>query len=158
MIIIFVISQVVRRGTNPSLPSYGDDRRPQCERRPHGFGLFVTTIILTFQNWLDLYHAIVVLYIGYFLALVVYFSGALLPIPPDILHTDTIRRCIQMDAHKHISQDHLPDHHPRSILNWSIYVLTNVKTFGSTPQCDSKISYIVWIRGITSSLPLPIGS
>jgi len=41
-----------------------------------GFGLFITASILTFQKRLDLYHAIIVLYIVYFLGLVVYFSGA----------------------------------------------------------------------------------
>jgi len=41
-----------------------------------GFGLFITASILTFQKRLDLYHAIIVLYIVYFLWLVVYFSGA----------------------------------------------------------------------------------
>jgi len=42
-----------------------------------GFGLLIAAVIQTFQYRLDLYHAIFVLHIVYFLGIIVYFSGAL---------------------------------------------------------------------------------
>jgi hypothetical protein len=42
-----------------------------------GFGLFMTAVIETIREGLDLYHALFVLNIVYFLGAMVYYTGAL---------------------------------------------------------------------------------
>jgi hypothetical protein len=62
-----------------------------------GFGLLITAILRTFHNRLDLYHAIFVSYMTYYLAFIVYFSGVLPRFRP-VSSIDAMCRNIQMGA------------------------------------------------------------
>jgi hypothetical protein len=77
-----------------------------------GFGLLITAIIQTFQKRLDLYHAIFVLHVVYFLGLFAYFSGALVRYhrfssANSCCH---VIRDIQMDPHAHPTWGNKSDH------------------------------------------------
>ncbi|KAH9011989.1 hypothetical protein EDB84DRAFT_988567 [Lactarius hengduanensis] len=101
-----------------------------------GFGLLIAAIIQTFQNRLDLYHAIFVLHIVYFLGLIVYFSGVF---KWTLTH-------IQLGAVSQITT-------LGAFLAWSIYVWANAVTFGSAPECNGKIEYILWYHSVSATAP-----
>jgi len=91
-----------------------------------GFALLIAAIIQTFQGRLDLYHAIFVLNIVYFLGLIVYFSG---------VFKWTIRH-IRLGPIIQVMT-------VSAFLAWSSYIWLNADTFGSTPECNAQVKYVI---------------
>ncbi|KAI9454676.1 hypothetical protein BJY52DRAFT_713919 [Lactarius psammicola] len=86
------------------------------------FGLLIAAIIQTFQNRLDLYHAIFVLYFVNFLGTIVYCSG-IFKWTLTYIRLGAISQITTLGA----------------FFAWSIYVWANAVTFGSTPECNGEI-------------------
>ncbi|KAH9175723.1 hypothetical protein EDB89DRAFT_1903552 [Lactarius sanguifluus] len=97
--------------------------------RVTGFGLLIAVIIQTFQNRLDLYHAIFMLHIMYFLGV---FKWTLTHI-----RLGAISQIMTL----------------RAFFAWSIYVRANAVTFGSAPECNEKIKYILSYHSISATAP-----
>ncbi|KAI0248953.1 hypothetical protein BJV78DRAFT_1156176 [Lactifluus subvellereus] len=101
-----------------------------------GFSLLITAIMQTLQNRLDLYHAIFVSYIVYYLALIVYFSG---------VFRWTLTH-IRLGAFIQIMTVLV-------YLAWSVYIAVHARTFGSSPQCNSRVQYILFDHPISATTP-----
>jgi len=121
-----------------------------------GFGLLITAIVQTVRKQLDLYHAIFVLHMIYYLGVIVYLSGYLRNITS--LFRPAFRAIVQMVI-------------IGTFLGWSTYVWAHAKTFGSSPECNAQVTYVfffypvratvTWLRlfwvygfAITAGLPL----
>jgi len=96
-----------------------------------GFGLFITAVIQTVRESLDLYHAIFVLNILYFLGAIVYF--------PAMLQWTFTR--IHLAAIIHITI-------AVAFLAWALFIWVNVDTFGSSPECNADIKYVIFLFSV----------
>ncbi|KAH9966327.1 hypothetical protein BGW80DRAFT_1562916 [Lactifluus volemus] len=98
-----------------------------------GFSLLITAILQTIQKRLDLFHAIFVTFVTYYLALI----------------------GLQMDAQAHPAWGCRSNHDCCGVLSWSIYVTASVTTFGSTPQCNSRVKYVFFFLDHSISATTP---
>jgi hypothetical protein len=109
-----------------------------------GFGLLLTAIIQTVQHQLSLFHAIFIIHILFFLGTGVSPKG----------------KCSELSSY---CAHPLPSHAGRyqwttsravmallvrlvsliSLITWGLYLWVNVKDFGSQPECNDQIKYVV---------------
>ena len=113
-----------------------------------GFGLLLTAIIQTAQHQLSLFHAIFILHILFFLG-----TGVL-----------PMGKCSALSCPFVLCSSPLPTHAGRyhwttsraaigfllqllsfiSLIAWGFYLWVDVKHFGSQPECNDQIKYVVF--------------
>jgi hypothetical protein len=121
-----------------------------------GFSLLLTAILQTIQNRLDLFHAIFVTYVTYHLALIVYFSGALTRFSSTLVYSRDAYAGVFRWTLTHIRLGAVIQIMTVVVyLSWSVYVAASAKTFGSTPQCNTRVKYIFFFLDHSVSTTTP---
>jgi hypothetical protein len=121
-----------------------------------GFSLLITAILQTIQKRLDLFHAIFVTFVTYYLALIVYFSGALPRVSSTLVYSRDAYAGVFRWTLRHIRLGAVVQIMTVVVyLSWSIYVTASVTTFGSTPQCNSRVKYVFFFLDHSISATTP---
>jgi hypothetical protein len=120
-------------------------------------GLLITAVVQTVRKQLDLYHAIFVLHIIYSLGIVFYLSGALPPIPTfsfadprPVTRSGAFRKTISQ--FRPASRATIQMVTIGLFLGWSAYVWAHAKTFGSSPECNARVTYVFFFHSVGATV------